>query len=535
LAHVSLPRALKPIRTKLKIDRIVTPRELSIDEIKTMALACPEGLGLEVFVHGALCYGVSGRCYWSSFLGGKSGLRGRCVQPCRRLYTYKDFSRKFFSCRDLSLDALVKTLLSVPEIKAWKIEGRKKGPHYVFYTVSAYRILRDYADDPAKKQQALGYLSQALGRTGTHYNFLPQRPWNPIDIEGETGSGFFVGNVKGTRQKPYLVPKDELLPGDLLRCGYEDESGHAIYRVGKHVPKRGRLFLKFSSGRHVKKGGPVFLIDRREKELTKILSELEEELLRVETLQKPFPKFRARLPQRSDKKSVASVLYVYRKPDRRKTRNQYGLWLSADALKSVCKRTGSGFWWWLPPVTWPVEEDTIKEQVDLALKKGGQNFVLNAPWQKAFFRAVGGLNIWAGPFCNLSNPLAIETVKSLGFSGAIVSPELKGNDYFDLARHSPLPLGIVISGNWPLCISRTISKDFKTDFPFTSPKGEQAWVGQYGSNYWVYPNWKLDLTQYKERLRKAGFRLFVNLVEPLPRKIQLKKRPGIWNWNSGLL
>jgi putative protease len=85
LANVSFPGALRLIRNTLGVHRVVVPRELDVDEIKAMASACPSGLSLELFVHGALCYGVSGRCYWSSYLGGKSGLRGRCVQPCRRL------------------------------------------------------------------------------------------------------------------------------------------------------------------------------------------------------------------------------------------------------------------------------------------------------------------------------------------------------------------------------------------------------------------------------------------------------------------
>ncbi|RPJ17425.1 MAG: U32 family peptidase, partial [Desulfobacteraceae bacterium] len=86
LANVSFPSALKLVKERLGINRVVVPRELSIDEIKALSDACPENLSLEVFVHGALCYGVSGRCYWSSYFGGKSGLRGRCVQPCRRVY-----------------------------------------------------------------------------------------------------------------------------------------------------------------------------------------------------------------------------------------------------------------------------------------------------------------------------------------------------------------------------------------------------------------------------------------------------------------
>ncbi len=118
-----------------------------------MAEACPKDLDLEIFVHGALCHCVSGRCYWSSYLGGKSGLRGRCVQPCRRLYTQgKQQSERLFSCSDLSLDVLTKPLLSMPKVAAWKIEGRKKGPHYVFYTVKAYQMLRDNPNDAKIKR-----------------------------------------------------------------------------------------------------------------------------------------------------------------------------------------------------------------------------------------------------------------------------------------------------------------------------------------------------------------------------------------------
>ncbi|MEJ2639134.1 MAG: U32 family peptidase, partial [Desulfosarcinaceae bacterium] len=155
LANVSFPAAIGWIPGKLPVQRVVLPRELSVDEIKQMAAQCPPGLSLETFIHGALCYAVSGRCYWSSFLGGKSGLRGRCVQPCRRLYRQGDRRQRRFSCQDLGLDVLVKVLAGVPQVTTWKIEGRKKGPHYVYYTVTAYRLLRDHGRDPTEKKTAL--------------------------------------------------------------------------------------------------------------------------------------------------------------------------------------------------------------------------------------------------------------------------------------------------------------------------------------------------------------------------------------------
>ena len=215
------------------VTRVVLPRELNIDEIKQLAEICPDKIGLEIFVHGALCYGVSGRCYWSSFFGGKSGLRGRCVQPCRRLYRQEGTSKRYFSCQDLSLDVLVKVLLSVPAIKGWKIEGRKKGPHYVYYTVRAYKMLRDHSQDPQVRKEALTLLSQALGRTGTHYGFLSQRPVNPIQPEIQTGSGLLLGRVSGEGHRSFIGLKQDLFPGDVLRIGYEDETWA---RHGKDQP-----------------------------------------------------------------------------------------------------------------------------------------------------------------------------------------------------------------------------------------------------------------------------------------------------------
>ena len=535
LSNVSFASALNLVKRKFRVHRIVLPRELNIDEIKSMASDCPKGLDLELFIHGALCYGVSGRCYWSSYLGGKSGLRGRCVQPCRRVYTQKEQSKRFFSCQDLSLDVLVKVLLTIPRVRAWKIEGRKKGPHYVFYTVKAYRILRDHGSDPKMKKQALTLLSYALGRTGTHYNFLPQRPQNPVGIDIQTGSGLLVGKVKGTKQKLFLIPREELLPGDLLRTGYEDESWHGTQRVGKYVPKGGRFFLKTSSKTSPEKGTPVFLTDRREKSLEDMLSGLEKELKKKPALKIPSAAFNVRLPKRSRNKATVSDFHVFRKPEKAKSRGLTGLWLGSQTENKMPKGPGHRLWWWLPPVIWPEDEINFKELVNRVLKKGARNFVLNTPWQLAFFSVPKKLNLWAGPFCNIANPLTVKTLASLGFKGVIVSPELGRKDYFMLPKHSPLPLGIVISGNWPLCVSRIISEKMDIQNPLISPKGEESWVKKIESDYWVYPNWKLDIRAKQNELEKAGYRLFVHLVEPLPKEVTLKKRPGLWNWNLDLL
>lgn len=534
LANAGFSKGLEPLQSHLGVDHVVIPRELDIDEIKALARSCPEGLGLELFVHGALCYGVSGRCYWSSYLGGKSGLRGRCVQPCRRTYVQANQSKKFFSCMDLSLDVLTKILLPLPNIRAWKIEGRKKGPHYVYYAVRAYRMLRDRGGEPEKKKAALTLLAHALGRAGTHYRMLSHRPHNPIQPEDRSTSGRFVGNIAGSGNKAYLIAREELLSGDLIRIGYEDDRWHAVIRVNTYVPKKGRFLVKTPSKTLPPKGTSVFLVDRREKELKVLLANLERELGEIEKDKGPETRFSPKLPRKAKKRSLAVELQVFREVGRRVREGAAGLWLGKDIPPGIRPQMFSKIWWWLDPAIWPSSEGDMKRSVDRILKKGGRNFVLNAPWQVGFFQVPKSVNLWAGPFCNISNGLAVGALEKLGFSGAVVSPELGQKDFLALPKESPLPLGIVLSGHWPVCISRTLSENIDTNKPFASPKGEQAWVRKYGDNYWVYPNWKLDIRDKRSMLQMAGYALFVHLNEFVPGSVHLKKRPGMWNWDIGL-
>jgi putative protease len=142
--------------------------------------------------------------------------------------------------------------------------------------------------------------------------------------------------------------------------------------------------------------------------------------------------------------------------------------------------------------------------------------------------------VWAGPFCNIANALAVNVLAGMGFSGVIVSPELSREDYQNLAGQSVLPVGIVVSGSWPLCISRILNEEIRPGMTVTSPKQEDAWVAKYDSAYWLFPNWRLDLLAHKRKLQEYGFSLFVHLEEPVPRDIRLKKRQGVWNWQVGL-
>lgn len=537
LANVS-HQSQMALMPQLGISRAVMPRELSVDEIRMMAEACPENLSLEVFVHGALCHNISGRCYWSSFLGGKSGLRGRCVQPCRRVYEHQGEKGRFFSCLDLSLDVLAKTLLAIPKVSAWKIEGRKKGPHYVYYVVSAYKLLRDNPDDPKAKKAALEYLEQSLGRTGTNYSFLPQRPKNPVDHRDKTSSGLVAGKLSRAEKGGFNInARIALIPGDLLRIGNEDEPGHKVLKATRAVPKGGRLTVKFERGERPASGTQVFLIDRREPELVRILDELRQELETIPRIDADAPEVSIRPPRplSAKRRPPFVAMDLWRHPDLLKIKGNFAVWVSTNRAHNLPLGRVKSAWWWMPPVIWPNEESEYVRLTDLIVTRGGKRFILNAPWQISLFKKRKDVEFWAGPFCNISNVMALESLHRMGFAGAVVSPELSGEDMLGLVKQSPLPLGVVIKGAWPLGVSRVLSPEIKTCVPLSSPKQEVCWAVRYDQNYYIYANWSVDLYKRREELSRAGYSLFINMREPMPREIPRKDRDCIFNWDIGLL
>jgi putative protease len=129
--------------------RAILARELSLEQIR--AIRARTSLELECFVHGALCTGYSGQCYLSYAIGGRSGNRGECAQPCRRKYSLVDADgrvleppRHLLSLRDLALDAELGALLDAG-VTSFKIEGRLKDAAYVKNVVSWYRQQLDSA------------------------------------------------------------------------------------------------------------------------------------------------------------------------------------------------------------------------------------------------------------------------------------------------------------------------------------------------------------------------------------------------------
>ena len=126
--------------------RIVPSRELSLNEIRKIHQ--DTNLEIECFVHGALCYCYSGQCLLSSMIGGRSGNRGQCAQPCRLPYTADGKQKYYLSLKDICTLELIPDLIEAG-IDSFKIEGRMKSLHYIATVVSTYRKLIDtYCADP---------------------------------------------------------------------------------------------------------------------------------------------------------------------------------------------------------------------------------------------------------------------------------------------------------------------------------------------------------------------------------------------------
>lgn len=201
------------------VRRIVAARELSLAEIR--ALKSSVDIALECFVHGALCYCYSGQCLFSSMLGGRSGNRGRCAQPCRLPYTVLDADGRAISmpeCYPLSLKDLC-TIELLPQlieagIDSFKIEGRMKSPEYAAGVTAIYRRYLDryFSGDFGNVQKAdLLRLADTGSRSGFTSGYYVRR--NGADMVTmarpcyEKGEAAYLDEVRAR-----FVQKEQKLP-----------------------------------------------------------------------------------------------------------------------------------------------------------------------------------------------------------------------------------------------------------------------------------------------------------------------------------
>ena len=149
------------------LTRVVLSRELSWDEIRFICRNSP--IEIEVFAHGALCMSYSGQCYLSAAIGGRSGNRGRCAQPCRQCYGYSRREDKYpLSLKDNCLVAHLKELQDMG-VASLKLEGRMKRPEYVAAVTDVYRKALDTGKVSRPMMEALLKAFNRQGFTDGYY------------------------------------------------------------------------------------------------------------------------------------------------------------------------------------------------------------------------------------------------------------------------------------------------------------------------------------------------------------------------------
>ncbi|NVM20095.1 MAG: U32 family peptidase, partial [Candidatus Lokiarchaeota archaeon] len=149
---------------KLGAERLILARELSLEKIKEIKRNLTKS-EIEIFIHGAMCTSISGRCYFSQDICGteaKSANRGNCIQPCRRRWWVREESGteyiydgvRFMNSRDLCTIAYIPDLIKA-RVDAFKIEGRMRHPHYVEVVTKTYRVsIEDYYAGTFTKKKA---------------------------------------------------------------------------------------------------------------------------------------------------------------------------------------------------------------------------------------------------------------------------------------------------------------------------------------------------------------------------------------------
>ena len=229
---------------RLGLRRVVLARELPREEIAFLCQHAP--VEIEVFVHGALCMCYSGQCYLSSLIGGRSGNRGLCAQPCRLAYAWPGQKKPGYplSLKDLSLAGRLAELQKMG-VASLKIEGRMKRPEYVSVVTGIYAAaLREGREPTAEERRQLELAFSRQGFTQGYYLDKTGPGMFGIRTEGaeepkelfDEARDFYLGGER--RQIPVAVSA-KIRGGEPVTVAVEDSGGHRVSVQGS-VPETAR-------------------------------------------------------------------------------------------------------------------------------------------------------------------------------------------------------------------------------------------------------------------------------------------------------
>jgi putative protease len=451
--------------------RVVLARELTIEELAHICASTT--LELEVFIHGALCYSYSGLCMASSFYGGRSSVRGRCVQPCRRLYRSGRHQGYFFSPNDLSAIDLIPRLRQL-RLAAFKIEGRMKPASYIAAVVRAYRLVLDSSADSEAEAiaRARRFLQEAYGRKPTQGFFSADQRDEIITPHRSGASGRLAAKVEWLRgNRMGLRLHCALTAGDRLRLESDEEVGKTAFTIRDMVVK-GKNTTEASTGIVI--AVPRIRDARRGDRLFKTGSKAEKgysaaklrRLLREKTSTPRLADSRAvvekEIPpkpgkEKSDKQALTLYLRLSYLALLNAAIDSGADWILLQATKSNLNSLSgrkmspgkkSRLFWSLPAIIHQKDLEFYREQIGM-LQQRGHNRWLVANWAHFRLFARPPDVIIADYTFNVLNSHAAFLLNEMGCQRVILSLENDRNNLIKLApaMQRLIPLATVFG--WP--------------------------------------------------------------------------------------
>jgi putative protease len=514
---------------RLGFSRVVLARELTVREIARIRAACRD-IELEVFVHGALCFSYSGLCLFSSALGGKSGLRGRCVQPCRRRYRFadgRDGKKKgsvgnlggyYFSMKDLAAIRLLPDLQRAG-ITSLKIEGRLRSAQYVDCVVRAYRLVLDAMaagkDDMASAMAAAEeLLQQAMGRRTTTGFLTGTRPAAAVSLYHYGNIGIFLGRIDRVvgKGQAVITLKAPLASGDRLRL-HRETNGERLSFTASRIEVEGRKVQQAEARAVLTIPQPFAAGDS----LYKVDSRAGRELARGRSNIDPG-RFAAKIEALCRRPLATTIMRDItgrdgkdHRPGRRGPQGRGGsgslpLWLKTDTLSLVQTRSpfaverivvvlGRELFarflklknarleprrivWGLPPVIQESELGFFAQAINRLQHQGFRTFQIGHLGQLQFFPSRSNLSLIGDYTLNILNGQGLVALHDFGLQQAQVSIETDKQNLLQILNCGReagvnIRLGMTVYGTPPLFTARLVADHFRYGRPLVSPKGER--------------------------------------------------------------
>ena len=537
------------IAHKMGFKRVVLAREMTLEEIRKAATAAP--IEVEVFVHGALCFSYSGLCLFSSYFGGKSSTRGRCVQPCRRRYTWKGKQGTFFSMDDLCALEHIHELKKMG-IHSLKIEGRLRPPHYIASVVRAFRMVLDSPpDDSNTFGAAQELILSSLGRRPTSGYLNAPVPHEILSPNHTANTGRFIGKVIETKGKEILLRTSQALSkGDRMRIIFSEKDTQKPFTVEgvREGKKQNHLWIKASTELGAQKNDLLFLADLRKSPL--VPSNV--------NLIHPSPGKIKKLLKKSDnisRKICAAELTVCEKRKQRpsgKKNSHYHLLIKSSDIFSInnIRQAGANgailtvtpqnvrkaktvrsmaskknaIIWALPPIIHESEIPFFRNAIARLVDMGFRDFQLGNIGQLEFLKDLPrgkSLNIYGSYTINILNSQAIRAAMEMGIKYPHFSVETDiENLELALSNYTAADIIFTIFGFLPPFTTRMDHPRFLTKSPVISPKGEHFFWSRRGNTNYLLPKRAVSFFEMEPRLRNLNMNRFIIDLSLWPEKMK---------------